>query len=187
LGIICESGHENVDGAFYCEICGMLLSKDSAAHKAVRVCSRCGSPNQPSAIQCENCEMQLLAEPVAGDDPAVVRATLGAMLARLVVLSDGTTFELPPTREIVIGRADPTSDSYPDIDLTGYGGEDGGVSRIHAIIRVNNGHFMLEDQQSTNFTFLNKQRLEPYTPTTMKSGDELRLGRIMIRFEFTAS
>jgi pSer/pThr/pTyr-binding forkhead associated (FHA) protein len=42
---------------------------------------------------------------------------------------------------------------------------------------------MLEDLNSINFTFLNKQKIAPKTPTPLKDGDEIRLGRIVLRFK----
>ncbi len=40
-----------------------------------------------------------------------------------------------------------------------------------------------EDQNSTNFTFVNRQKLAPKTPTPIKDGDEIRLGRVVLKFE----
>lgn len=137
MTVLCPEHHENVDGAFFCEICGAFLGAE---------------------------------EPIPRS-------------ARLIVIADGTTFDLAGKGEVVVGRADPSSQSFPDIDLTPYGGEEGGVSRVHLRIRVQNDRFVVEDQKSSNFTYLNKQRLEPFSPAPLKSGDELRLGRIFLRFE----
>jgi pSer/pThr/pTyr-binding forkhead associated (FHA) protein len=49
------------------------------------------------------------------------------------------------------------------------------VSGFHATIEFKEGHFYLEDQRSTNKTFLNGQEVEPYTPKRLKSGDEIML------------
>ena len=63
------------------------------------------------------------------------------------------------------------------------GGEEGGVSRKHARIFVQNGQYMVEDQDSTNFTFVNRQRLAARTPTPLNDNDEVRLGRVLMRFK----
>jgi pSer/pThr/pTyr-binding forkhead associated (FHA) protein len=42
---------------------------------------------------------------------------------------------------------------------------------------------LIEDQNSTNFTFVNRQKLAPKTPTPVKDGDEIRLGRVIMKFQ----
>jgi len=42
---------------------------------------------------------------------------------------------------------------------------------------------MLEDENSTNFTFLNRQRLAGKTPTQLNDNDEIKLGRVLLRFK----
>ena len=100
-----------------------------------------------------------------------------------MVEADGKTFDLGGKSEILIGREDPVSNIYPDVDLTPHGGEDGGVSRLHAKIFLQNGQYMIEDENSTNFTFVNKQKLAPKTPTPINNGDEIRLGRVVLKFQ----
>lgn len=177
MAIHCSNGHENPDGTFFCEACGELLSAESGAHKIVRVCTRCGQPNQPDAGTCVRCGEPLVI-------PAGPHEQLAALIGRpcLVVHADGAIFDLTGKDEIIVGRADPACDIYPDIDLTEHGGDDGGVSRIHVRVRQIDGRYTLEDQKSINYTFLNKQRLEPYVPTPLKAGDEIRLGRVVLYF-----
>jgi hypothetical protein len=173
MAIRCPNGHENVDGAFFCEQCGVAL--EAALQSAARVCATCGLPNAPAAITCANCGMPLA-------------ATVGAesQIVRLVHLASGQSFEVGDQREAVIGRADPTCDVFPEIDLTPIGGEKDGVSRQHARLRRDRDRFTIEDLKSVNFTFLNKQRLDAFAPTQIKSGDEVRLGRVVLRFEVVA-
>ena len=102
---------------------------------------------------------------------------------RLIVESDSAVFDLTGKTEVMIGREDPISNIYPDVDLTPHGGEEGGVSRLHAKLLINGGQYLVEDQNSTNFTYVNKQRLQPKTPTPIKDGDELRLGRVNLKFQ----
>ncbi len=188
MSVYCQSGHENVDGSFFCEICGELLTDDSAVLKVVRVCPKCGSVNQPEAERCALCDALLSSgSESAGGAEDDGDASANARHPRLTVLSDMTTFDIVTANDVIIGRADPTCDIYPDIDLTQHGGEDGGVSRIHARLRCEDGHCTVEDQKSINYTFLNKQRLEPFDPTAIKHGDELRLGRVVLRFEMVSS
>src|SRR5205823_3240156 len=90
---------------------------------------------------------------------APVVSAPSALSARLIVEADNQEFDLGGKDNVVIGREDAVSNIFPDVDLTPHGGEEGGVSRLHARIFVENGQYMLEDENSTNFTFLNRQRL----------------------------
>ncbi len=178
MATVCGNGHANIDGAFFCDQCGVALAPVGGDALVVRLCPRCGSPNQASDDRCAYCDT-----PLAGSRDQRDTKKIEQLRPRIVVIADGATFDLDGKTEFVIGRADPTCDLFPDIDLTTHGGEEGGVSRVHARLRRDFGAWMVEDQKSVNFTFLNKQRLEPYTPTPIKAGDELRLGRVVLRFE----
>lgn len=55
------------------------------------------------------------------------------------------------------------------------------ASRHHAVInRDPAGHYLVEDLQSTNGTFLNGTRLD--APSAVKAGDELKIGSTILRF-----
>jgi pSer/pThr/pTyr-binding forkhead associated (FHA) protein len=97
-----------------------------------------------------------------------------------VVVASGAEIPLPPAEEILIGREDPVSGIYPEVDLMPHGGEDGGVSRRHARILVEGGNYFIEDLDSTNFTFVNKQKVTPKTRQPLKDGDEVRCGRVAL-------
>jgi len=102
--------------------------------------------------------------------------------ARLVVAASGAEIPLPPGNELLIGREDPVSGIYPEVDLTPHGGEEGGVSRRHARIILENGEYYVEDLDSTNFTFVNKQKVAPRTRQRIVEGDEIRTGRVALVF-----
>jgi pSer/pThr/pTyr-binding forkhead associated (FHA) protein len=119
--------------------------------------------------------------PAPAAAPAV--SAPAALNARLIVEADNQEFDLSGKDNILIGREDAVSNIFPDVDLTPNGGEEGGVSRMHARIFVENGQYMLEDENSTNFTFLNRQKLAPKTPTPLHDNDEIKLGRVLLRFK----
>ncbi len=83
-------------------------------------------------------------------------------------------------QEIIIGREDPFSDLFPDIDLEPYGGQDAGVSRRHVRISLSRGQVMIEDLNTMNGTLLNKQRLNPGQIEPLNNGDEISLGKIVL-------
>jgi pSer/pThr/pTyr-binding forkhead associated (FHA) protein len=122
------------------------------------------------------------AAPVAAA-PAPVAAAPSNLNARLIVEADNQEFDLSGKDNILIGREDAVSNIFPDVDLTPNGGEEGGVSRMHARIFADNGQYMIEDENSTNFTFVNRQRLAPKTPTALHDNDEIKLGRVLLRFK----
>jgi pSer/pThr/pTyr-binding forkhead associated (FHA) protein len=129
------------------------------------------------------------ASPVPAPEPAIApvaepaMAAPAALVARLIVEADNQEFDLSGKDNIMIGREDAVSNIFPDVDLTPHGGEEGGVSRLHAHIFVESGQYMLEDENSTNFTFLNRQRLAGKTPTQLNDNDEIKLGRVLLRFK----
>lgn len=60
--------------------------------------------------------------------------------------------------------------------------EDESVSRMHARILKDQGEYYLEDSNSTNGTYLNKQRLQPYERKKLEQGDEIRCGNVAFFF-----
>jgi hypothetical protein len=173
----------------------------SDAGTAMQTCPSCGAQNPAGEAFCSNCGANLLGTPavtanpnpapVAQDQPDVTAvpaspaapAVAAPTTARLIVEADNQEFDLSGKDTIIIGREDEVSNIFPDVDLTPHGGEEGGVSRLHARIFLENGQYMLEDENSTNFTFLNRQRLAPKTPTPLHDNDEIRLGRVLLRFK----
>jgi molybdenum cofactor synthesis domain-containing protein len=111
-----------------------------------------------------------------------VTAPLGL---RLTIPDSGHDLEVPLTKKKVsIGRLDRASGSFPEVDLTSYGGLEKGVSRRHAEIIRRGNEVSIKDLGSINGTFLNRNKLIPFLPQVLKSGDELRLGRLTLRVSF---
>lgn len=87
--------------------------------------------------------------------------------------------------ELVVGRAHaPSAAQLPDIDLTAYGAEEKGVSRRHLKLIREQETITVEDLGSANGTYLNGQRLVPHEARILRDGDELRMGRLVIRVAF---
>jgi pSer/pThr/pTyr-binding forkhead associated (FHA) protein len=106
--------------------------------------------------------------------------------ARLVVAESGIELPLPDGAEIVVGREDPYTNVYPDIDLTPHRGEEGGVSRRHLRLRRVGQGFTIEDLNSTNFTIVDQVRLEPGKAVALVNGAEVRAGRVKLLFKVGA-
>ncbi len=103
---------------------------------------------------------------------------------RLIIQDGGSEIEVPFKEEVSIGRLDPASGSFPDVDLNTYGAVEKGVSRRHAKIIRRGQEFLIEDLGSINGTFLNHKRLTPYVFEALKNGDELQLGKLVLRVSF---
>jgi len=117
-------------------------------------------------------------EPLAPPLPSATSA------APRLVLDDGKELALPADkREIIVGREDPISGIFPEVDLTPYGGESGGVSRQHARLNNNNGQWTLTDLNSTNYTRVDGAKIEPNVPVPIANGAKLQFGRVALTFQ----
>jgi pSer/pThr/pTyr-binding forkhead associated (FHA) protein len=76
------------------------------------------------------------------------------------------TFDLP---EFFIGR-----DPQADLNIS-----DDTLSAIHSRVFYKNSHWMIEDLQSTNGTFINEERLS--TPSVLINEDEIMCGQVRLR------
>jgi pSer/pThr/pTyr-binding forkhead associated (FHA) protein len=59
------------------------------------------------------------------------------------------------------------------------------VSRNHAMVTFDRGHYYVTDMNSANGTYLGKDRLEPNTPTVWTPGTPLRIGDVLINLVST--
>ena len=110
------------------------------------------------------------------------------MTAQLVVV--GTSDIVKPftidKESVLIGRTDPHTSIFPEIDLTMYDAETK-VSRRHARIYRQGEQFLVEDLGSINGTIVNSVsggsvRLNTKTPRVLSGGDELKLGGTTLKF-----
>ncbi len=148
-----------------CPVCGTEIEAGDA------FCSSCGAALKPVPPPPPPAEEAPVAPPPPPPAPAG---------PRLVVAASGAEIPLPAKDEILIGREDPVSGIYPEVDLTPHGGEDGGVSRRHARLIVEGGNYFIEDLDSTNFTFVNKTKIAAKSRQQVHEGDEIRLGRVAL-------
>ncbi len=101
---------------------------------------------------------------------------------RLVIKDGGAVFNLTPGKEIIAGRTDPVDGVFPDIDLTPHDTLTG-VSRRHAALHEQGGQWFIRDLNSTNYTVVNRQRLQAGQDFLIESGDEIRFGRLVAVFQ----
>ncbi len=136
-------------------------------------CKECQMENIEGALFCGECGAKL-------EEPELVETNAEAGGKIVLASPEGTTLDLPSKDEIVIGREDPISQVFPDVDLTDMGGLEKGVSRKHAIIHHIGADYTVEDMGSTNGTFINRKRIQPHAPEALKPGDEIRFGKVTL-------
>ena len=167
-------------------------------------CSHCSAQQFEGAIFCSECGASLLASPGRRETTASLNKSAAGGLSTveelvpnvidapgpaaapsvcLVVINSGRRIVVDGGQELLVGRKDNQRGIYPDVDLGLDGGYDAGVSRRHAIIAPHAGGFMIEDLASANGTFVNGRRVAAQAPTPVRSGDELKFGTLILRFE----
>lgn len=98
-------------------------------------------------------------------------------------MGSGAVLPLPAASQALVGRGDPVSKFYPDVDLGPHGALDQGVGRRHARIFVQGGQVMIEDLDSVNGTLVNGQKVLPHQSRVLSDGDQITLGRMLLRFQ----
>lgn len=161
-------------------------------------CSTCGNEELEGVLFCSNCGNRLFAgEPARTTSftPDQLRDT-GQLLRQnrpvevptgslaLRMEGDDQPVYLPDRPEVILGRADPHGQVFPDVDLGPYNAQRLGVSRQHAAVRRDAGRAFLVDLGATNGTRLNGVKLPPYEPYPINDGDEIRLGKLSIQVYF---
>lgn len=172
-----------VAGPLTCSNCGAQLEPGSA------FCDMCGTPvgapAAPAQYPPPTAVPPYTPPPVTPYPPVAPPpyAPVGVLQGRLVVQGTNAALSFPPGKaEIIIGREDPVSGVFPEVDLTDHGGDEGGVSRRHARIFMQGAQVFIEDLNSTNYTYVNQQKLMPGQPHPLNNGDEVRVGRVKLNF-----
>jgi len=143
-------------------------------------CGFCGGRIAADDIFCAHCGAR---QPMAGLGAS---ATLKAARPTAKLVVAGTTeldasFVLQKDNNL-LGRTDPHSNVFPEIDLSRFDPETK-VSRRHARIWREGETFLVEDLGSVNGTVINDSvRLAPRQPRVLDSGDKLRLGETTLHF-----
>ena len=143
-------------------------------------CGFCGGRIAADDVFCAHCGAR---QPL-GSIAASASLQASRLTAKLVVA--GTTeldssFVLQKDSNLV-GRADPHSNIFPEIDLSRFDRETK-VSRRHARIWCEGDTFLVEDLGSVNGTVINDSvRLAPRQPRVLDSGDKIRLGETTLHF-----
>ncbi len=168
----------------------------------MQTCPQCRTQQLNGVLFCAECGASLFAEthrettaslgqispadiplPVIKAAPEPASAAPMGRTISLVVINSGRRITLDANDDLLIGRKDNARGIYPDVDLGLDDGYDAGVSRRHAVLSPTQSGWMVEDLGSANGTFLNGKQLHPQRRTPVRTGDELKLGSLLLRIE----
>lgn len=160
-------------------------------------CNRCHAENRDGELVCVNCGFPLvsllstkkfadtngdiLKLPVTGDTRLLDRMRL-----RFIV-GEGKSFDVDITEQLSLGRIVENAEGRPDVDLTPYNGQELGVSKFHCVIKRVGNSLTIQDQSSTNGTWVNGERLQNGDPRFLHDGDALFLGHLPLAVYFVRS
>jgi eukaryotic-like serine/threonine-protein kinase len=152
-------------------------------------CGHCGEKIGAEDVYCAHCGSRQ-PSPGSGASVGLGVSPIGAarITAQLYVV--GTNDMVKPfmidKESVLIGRTDPHTGIFPEIDLTMYDPETK-VSRRHARIYRQGEQFLIEDLGSVNGTIINSisggsVRLNTKSPRVLSAGDEVKLGGTTLKF-----
>ncbi len=154
-------------------------------------CPECKTPNPTDARYCYACGTLLTragTKQLPMSEADAMGTTFGSLSSLIFLVRN---FEDTPIRvkvkelqELIIGRTASDSVIVPDIDLTKYEAQKLGVSRVHATLKRKDGVITISDMGSVNRTFINGDRVFPQEIRVLRDGDELRMGRLVMRVSF---
>jgi hypothetical protein len=148
----------NVPGAIICEFCGTVLN--GPPQETGRTTDKLEEEAPPVDRKINPFNLSLV--PSAG---------LGIYLENTVPIT------VMYSDEATLGRrAEGTGGLI--VDLAPFGAIQAGVSRRHAMIRRAGEGYELVDLESTNGTWIDREKLEPNKPYPLRSGAIVRLGRL---------
>lgn len=152
-------------------------------------CGFCGQKIVATDMFCPFCGAQ---QPLAAQSKKLVQAPVYAaptLFPRLMIIGTSdleTTDYLLEKDSNLLGRRDPMSNIFPEVDLSKFDPQTK-ISRKHARIWREGDVYMLEDLGSSNGTTLisiinGSIRLLPRQPHVLSHGDKVRLGDTTLRF-----
>ena len=146
----------------YCGFCGGRIAADDV------FCAHCGARQPLAGVGTSSSLLHASVRPTA----KLVVAGTTELDASFILQKDSN----------LLGRTDPHSNIFPEIDLSRFDPETK-VSRRHARIWLEGETFLVEDLGSVNGTVINDSvRLAPRQPRVLDSGDKLRVGETTLHF-----
>jgi hypothetical protein len=155
--------NEELEGALFCGSCGTQLTYQIKSPTETVVYTKRGLAKGDAA------ETQL----IQGVPPAAARFAFK-------IITNGQIIALEGGEEFTIGRVSGTQPILPDIDLTPYQAYEGGVSRLHATLRITPETVTISDLGSANGTRVNGIKIPAHIPQPLMNGDTVTLGKFQV-------
>jgi FHA domain len=206
-----ECGYENMEGLDYCDGCGAKIAAAEGSHAPASAPAEAAAapaetvapaepppptenatpPNGAPAVDSTEAAPKPSEAPTGEikppePAPAPAPAPVGepaAFKAKLSLIRGGRKgqeFPLEPGQNF-IGRWDPETGSFPEVDLE-QDDPEAKISRKHALIIIDGNKITVEDIGSLNGTYVNRgNRLIPGTPVEVKMGDEIIIGKTFLK------
>lgn len=166
--ILCAAcRNQDYEGELFCTACGARLAW--------------GAPNE--AIPTITFDTSRLRQMTQNITPPPATVSRDLRPGQIAVVLGAETVLLEGRPEYVIGREGADNET-PDVNLGPHGGRERGVSRRHALLRVDRRQLLLTDLESANGTWLNGSQIAPHEPARLESGDQLRLGKFNLKVYF---
>jgi pSer/pThr/pTyr-binding forkhead associated (FHA) protein len=151
-------------GAIFCSECGsqLVFEEHESAGQVVQSTSHAHDKSVPNSI--------FTYADIPGDLSILVN-----------IMDTGEIISLTGREDFTLGRASAGQPIVPDIDLSPYRAFEGGVSRLHASIRIQGRQVCLVDLGSANGTEINGQKVPAHLPQPIQDGDIVTLGKFKIQ------
>jgi hypothetical protein len=161
-------------------------------------CTTCHAKDFEGALFCSNCGASLgfsyksptvtnhfsAHEPVPEPQPLEAKPPSthkNSAWASLKIIDNGQIIPLESSHELTLGRVSGNQPILPDIDLTPFQAYEGGVSRLHATIRLDSGKVFITDLGSANGTRINGKKMAAHSIQEIADGDMISLGKFRIQ------
>jgi hypothetical protein len=148
------------------------------------ICKQCGTLFDPQGSSTISPKSESSISPKETAATALRTAHIGRLKANSIALYIAQQ-EQPIIVDVIsqatLGRGAVGSDIQPTVDLNPLGAYERGVSRIHVILRRKGEFLTIEDNGSSNGTWVNGKRIEPFSPVQLTSSNEIRLGQLPIQ------
>ncbi len=175
---------------------GLSAELESHDDTTLLRCPNCSKPVRMGELICPHCDYNLTARDALhtqrmSGEPLLARTwTSGEVIVAerkpIVLEIDGQQITLPLADVVTLGRRfDAAPAEQPHVDLSRFGAEEHGVSRLHARLRRKGILVYIADMGSLNGTHLNGRRLIPDGERLLRDNDELYLSRLRIRVHFS--
>ncbi|MBN1314292.1 MAG: FHA domain-containing protein [Anaerolineales bacterium] len=165
-------------------------------------CPECGKPAFEGSLFCPECGATFKFEdekrktdsipfveetPNAVEPPLVGKGSIpisNISTISIIIPSSGRRIKIPLKEQLRIGRTDQARGIDPDVDLSEDDGAQAGISRLHASIISTSQGIAIMDLNSVNGTRVNGFQIPPNLPYALNSGDEVKLGDLLIHVFF---